>query len=330
MNYKELNSAFKKINNWYDKKTKVLTVKTRPFNTSIVFSNLINRVLYNNGKILYVWGCTDKEQIKKRKREYYNILIDEQKKNHIGDDIKFITIDLLEEVYDDFDLVIFDDISIFSSISKNRLREAVEDVYWRSSKIIIYSSEYVFPIGSKMELVYLVDNVPIVEPRFVLTRIRLENDIPLALYEYLKWFKKNKKRALIIVSSEYMLNKIYNNYYNTLKNDDIRVVKYVKEQNFGFVEDILEGYNDSIFIVTNSIGNYINFIDDLNIVMLFSDNESFSYKEIIYLCGALRVSNEFLPEILLVSKEISDDMDKSKNITRGFNQSLWERKLLKK
>ena len=116
MNYKELNSAFKKINNWYDKKTKVLTVKTRPFNTSIVFSNLINRVLYNNGKILYVWGCTDKEQIKKRKREYYNILIDEQKKNHIGDDIKFITIDLLEEVYDDFDLVIFDDISIFSSL----------------------------------------------------------------------------------------------------------------------------------------------------------------------------------------------------------------------
>ena len=32
MNYKELSNAFKKINNWYQKKTKVLTIKTRPFN----------------------------------------------------------------------------------------------------------------------------------------------------------------------------------------------------------------------------------------------------------------------------------------------------------
>ena len=330
MNYKELNSAFKKINNWYEKKSKVLTVKTRPFNTSIVFSNLINKVLYDNGKILYVWCCNDKEQVKKRKREYYNILIGEQEKNHIGDNIHFITIDSLSEVYDEFDLVVFDDITVFSTVSKDELRDAVEEIYWRSGKIIIYSSEYVFPIGNKMELAYLLDNVPIVEPRFILTRIKLENDIPLALYEYFKWFKKNKKRALIIVPSEYMLNKIYNNYYNNLKNDDIRVVKYVKEQSFGFVEDILDGYNDSVFIVTNSIGNYINHINDLNIVMLFSDDELYTYKDIIYLCGSLKVSNEFLPEILLVSKEISEDMDKSKNITREFNQRLWERKVLKK
>lgn len=330
MNYKEINSAFKKINSWYEKKTKVLNLKTRPFNTSIIFSNLINKVLYDNGKILYVWCCTDKDRVKKRKREYYNILIGEQEKKHIGDNIKFITIDELIDVYDDFDLVIFDDITIFSSISKEKLRESVEEVYWKSKKIIIYSSEYIFPIGNKMELVYLLNNVPIVEPRFVLTRIKLEQDIPLALYEYLKWFKKNKKRALIIVPTEYMLNKVYNNYYHTLKQDDIRVVKYTKEQNFRFVEDILEGYSDSVFIITNSIGNYINYIDDLNIVILFSDDELYTYKEIIYLCGSLKVTKEFLPEILLVSKEISQDMDKSKDITRGFNQSLWERKLLKK
>lgn len=330
MNYKELNSAFKKINNWYENRNKVLTIKTRPFNTSIVFSNLINKILYDNGKILYVWGCTDKEYIKKKKTEYYNILIGEQEKKHVGDNIKFITIDSLSEIYDEFDLVILDDITIFSSISKGELREAVEDVYWRSRKIIIYSTEYIFPIGSKMELVYLLDKVPMIEPRFILTRIRLEEDIPLALYEYLKWFKKNKKRVLIIVPSEYQLNKVYNNYYHTLKNDDIRVIKYVKEQKFKFIEDILEGYSDSVFIVTNSIGNYINYIEDLNIVMLFSDNEFYSYKDIIYLCGGLKVSNKFLPEILLVSKEISDDMDESKKIARGFNQKLWERKLLKR
>lgn len=330
MNYKELNSAFKKINNWYEKKTKVLTVKTRPFNTPIVFSSLINKVLYNSGRVLYVWCCHDKDQLIKMKRDYYNILIGEQEKSFIMENIEFITIDLLADIYHEFDLVIFDDITVFSDVSIDKLREAVEDIYWRSGKIIIYSSEYVFPIGSKMELVYLIDNLPMAEPRFILTRIRLESDIPLALYEYFKWFKKNKKRVLVIVPSEYILNKVYNSYYNTLKSDDIRVVKYVNDQNFGFVEDILEGYSDSVFIVTNSIGNYINYIDDLNIVVLFSDNEVFSYKDIVYLCGSLKVSNEFLPEMLLVSKEISEDMDKSKNITRRFNQSLWERKLLKR
>lgn len=330
MNYKELNSTFKKISNWYDKKTKILTVKTRPFNTSIVFSNLINRVLYDNGKILYVWGCIDKEQIKKRRKEYYNILIDEQKKKNIGSNIKFITIDLLKEICDEFDLVIFDDISIFSSISKDKFREAVESIYWRSRKIIIYSVEYIFPIGEKIELEYLVDNSPMVEPRFILTRIRLESDIPLVLYEYFKWFKMNEKKVLIIVPSEDMLNNIYSNYYNILKNDNIRVVKYLKEQSFRFVEDILEASKESIFIVTNSIGNYINNIDNLNIVMLFLENESFKYKDIIYLCGLLKGDRNLLPEILLVSKEISEDMDKSKNITRGFNKTLWERKFLKK
>ena len=33
MNYKELSNAFKKINKWYLKRTKVLTLKTIPFNT---------------------------------------------------------------------------------------------------------------------------------------------------------------------------------------------------------------------------------------------------------------------------------------------------------
>ena len=31
MNYKELSNTFKKINKWYGKKTKVLSIKTRPF-----------------------------------------------------------------------------------------------------------------------------------------------------------------------------------------------------------------------------------------------------------------------------------------------------------
>ena len=48
MNYKELRNAFKRINKWYAKRTKVLTLKTRPFNTMEIFSNIINKALYEN------------------------------------------------------------------------------------------------------------------------------------------------------------------------------------------------------------------------------------------------------------------------------------------
>lgn len=330
MNYKELNNAFKKINSWYEKKTKVLNIKTRPFNSSIVFSNIINKVLYDNGNILYVWCSTNKENIYRRRREYYNILLSEQQKNNIGDNIKFITIDSLNDIYDDYDLVIFDDITMFSEVSKESLRDAVGDVYWKSKKIIIYSCENVFPIGNKMELAYLLENVPIAEPRVLTTRIRLEDDIPLALYEYFKWFKHNEKRALIIVPSQEKLNKVYNHYYYALKDNSIRIIKYIKEQSFGFVEEILENYSDSVFIVTNSIGDYINCIDSLNIVILFANDKAYSYKDLLFLSGSLKITDKILPEILLVSKEISEDMDIAKDMVREFNKRLWERKLLKK
>ena len=41
MNYKELSNVFKKISKWDSKKTKVLSIKTRPFNTIAVFSTKI-------------------------------------------------------------------------------------------------------------------------------------------------------------------------------------------------------------------------------------------------------------------------------------------------
>ena len=55
MNYKELSNVFKKISKWDSKKTKVLSIKTRPFNTIAVFSNIINQTIFKNKNILYIF-----------------------------------------------------------------------------------------------------------------------------------------------------------------------------------------------------------------------------------------------------------------------------------
>lgn len=329
MNYRELNNAFKAINSWYSKKTKVLNIKTRPYNTSFVFSNIINKILNDGGKILYIWCNTEINNFYIHKQKFYNTMFQESEEKNFNKNIDFATIDEIEKIKDEYDLVIVDDITKFSKVAVEAIRDAVEEIYWRAMKIIIYTCEVVFPIGDKLDLVYLIDANSMIEPRIINTRIRLDEDIPLILYEYLKWFKETKQRVLVVVPSEQKLNKVYNHYYHALKLEDIRVIRYIRGQSFEFIRDIINGYSDSLCIVTNYIGSYIKDIEDLNIVVLFAEDILYSYKKFLYLCGALNVKMNVLPEVIFVSKEISNEMDMAKFMIRGFNKMLWEKKLIR-
>ena len=88
MNYKELSNTFKKINKWYGKKTKVLSIKTRPFNTVEIFSNIINKVVGRESNILYVF-CSKKEKYAYEQQnelyEYINETIEKEKIDKISD-----------------------------------------------------------------------------------------------------------------------------------------------------------------------------------------------------------------------------------------------------
>lgn len=329
MNYKELNNAFKAINSWYSKKTKVLNIKTRPYNTSFVFSNIINKILSDGGKILYIWCNTEVNNFYIDKQKFYSTMFQGKDYFDFSGNIHFGTVDEIGKIKEEYDLVIIDDVTKFSKVTIEDIRDAVEEIYWRAMKIIVYTCEIAFPIGQKLDLVYLPDAISMIEPRIINTRIRLEEDIPLTLYQYLKWFKETKKRVIIVVPSEEKMNKVYNHYYHTLKIDEIRVVRYIRGQNFQFIKDIIEGYSDCLFIITNYIGEYVNDIEDLNIIVLFADDMFYSYKKFLYLSGALNINNDILPEVLFVSKEISNDMDMAKFMIRMFNKMLWEKKLIR-
>ena len=212
MNYKELSNVFKKINKWYSKTTKVLTVKTRPFNTMEVFSNIINKALYENSNILYAFCSEEKEFIKEKINYIYELVDESISSKQLESKLHCITIDEMGSISETYDLVIVDDITLFSKISNEYIRESIENIYWKSNKIIIYSSEYIFPIGEKIELPYILSEAPMIEPRLMSTRIRLEENIPLSLFEYFKWFKENKRIVLVVVPSEEKLNKVYNHF----------------------------------------------------------------------------------------------------------------------
>ena len=123
------------------------------------------------------------------------------------------------------------------------------------------------------------------------------------------------------------LNKVYYTYKDNLKENNTRVIKYEKGDDFNNIEDIIK--SEPVFIVTNSMGDYINRIEDVNILVLFGDDASYTYKRIVYLCGCIDIKSDILPEVLLVSRDTSMDMDKSREIIREFNKKLWEKKLLR-
>ena len=52
----DLKYACDKIDYWYKKNIKFLTIITVPFNTPCIFLNIITNITQNDGKVLYVWG----------------------------------------------------------------------------------------------------------------------------------------------------------------------------------------------------------------------------------------------------------------------------------
>lgn len=62
-------------------------------------------------------------------------------------------------------------------------------------------------------------------------------------------------------------------------------------------------------------------------VILFSDSIYFSYKKFLYICAYIGKVNKLMPEVLLVSKETTIDMNTAKDISRNFNKIIWEKKL---
>lgn len=329
MNYNELNKSLNKINKWYNKRTKVLSIKTRPFNTFEIFTNIINKVIGNGGKVLYVLCSNVNENVYNKQIDIERSILKNNVDKTLKNNLEFANINGLSTKCTSYDLVIFDDISLFSNVANESIREMIEELYWKCNKMIIYTSEFIFPIGEKIEIIYLLSQKPMVEPRLLLTRIRLEEDIPLALFEYFKWFKDNKKNVLIVVPSQDKLDRVYNHYCRTLKSFGIQVVKYNRNQDFRNLSNRMKEYSEGVFIIANNIGDYINKINDLNIVMLFADDFYFNYKRIVYICGAIKNNSNTTSEVLIVTKEVSEDIDNAKSIIRGYNQGLWENGYLK-
>lgn len=330
-NLKEFNNCISKINKWYSKKLKILTIITNPYNSNLIFLDLIEKILKENKKILYVWGFSgvNKEiisELKVKKINFSYSFVDEKEGK---ENLVFTNFSNINKIGNGYDLCIIDDISTYSVVSKEKLRSYAEYLYLYSNRIIIFSIEKVISMGRSITLSDLQRNIPFIEPRIITTRVKLDEDIPYMLYDYFMWFKNNIKKVIIFLPTEEKVNKVYRYYTEGLKIKNVKIIKFLKNDNLKNIDLFYKLKNDSVFIITNNIRNYIKDGINISIVVLFADDMLFDYKKIIYFCSEVgeNIERDNTNEVLLVTKEISKDMDLAKDIIRGYNKEIWERKL---
>ncbi|MGL5086077.1 MAG: hypothetical protein ACRC68_10260 [Clostridium sp.] len=331
INFKEFNNCITKINQWYKKKSKMLTVTTSPYNTTLIFSSIISEIIRNEGKILYIWGneFENKELTDNIKLKRENLTYGFLKSGKDNLDITFTSFINVVNIRGNYELCIIDDISAFSLMSNENIVELFEGMYLYNKRIILYSLERIVAMGEKLEISQMVCKTPFVEPRIITTRINLEEDIPYALYDYLKWFKSNKRRVVIYVPSIDKIKRVYDKYSQILKSDEVKVITLSRGESTKALEKAVNMKDRAIFIVTNNYGQYLSNIKNLDVVVLFADSSFYSYKKILYLCAEAGKDNERTGEVLMVSKEISNDMDVAKTMSRDFNKKIWEKGLLR-
>ncbi|MGL4108956.1 hypothetical protein [Clostridium sp. LP20] len=327
----EIEYSVKKISQWYRKNTKTLSIITSPFNNNYILEDVILEVLNNRKNVLYVWGQNGEdrtliEELKKIKKNITYSTIDsgESKSN-----ITFVNYKNIGNISGKYELTIFDDISNFSTLSKEALRTKYENLIKISNRMILYTIEPITTLGDKLEVAPICSKNPFVEPRFITTRIDLNKDIPYILYDYLKWFRDKRKNIIIYVPSKEKLSLVYDYYANKLKIEGVKVIAISRRDDKKNIKNVLKIKDKATFIITDFMEESLKDLKIDNAIVLFSDDEKYNYKKFLYLCGEIGKININLPEVLFVSREVSEEMEIAKDMARDFNKKIWEKRLMK-
>lgn len=315
---------------WSSSREKYLNVTSPPYNSSEIFINIILSFVYRNKRVLYVTNENSihveiTEKIKKMSKfRGYTYL---KEKSNFEDALLLIAKHgMLNKLNCKFDLVIYDDIKSFSTRTKYEIIEAMTSKAKNNAKMIAYSIERIFE--NKKEIIFPArdNSYPIIEPKFIGTRVDINKDIPYVVYEYIEWSLKTRQKVIIYVPDEVKVRSVYG-YLSVYCSKLDRNVKFFIENkndekildNFIKIKQGIMVTNDFYFDVTNA-----------NVMVFFADNELFNYKKLMYLCGkAGRSEKGPRAEAIFLGNCETEAMDKAKNITRHFNKEAWEMNLLK-
>ncbi|BDC02811.1 hypothetical protein LTX14_002625 [Clostridium perfringens] len=297
------------LKKWYVKSNdRFINLICEPYQKLNFIESLISDCLINNEKVLYVGKSR-----KVCKSEQLNSM-----------NFNFVNFNNLFNIKKNFDLIIYDDVSLYSNKSSIECNEDLMYLKRLSKKIVICSVDKVFNNIKHIEILNNQRKTHFLEPRLITTRVNLENSMPYTLYDYIEWFIREKRILVVYVPNKFNLNKIYEYYTEDLNLENkVKIVKEDKKNSFLKIVNESRFKKEGIIFITDSLHEYFDSIPECDMVIYSFEKYIVDYKKIIFACGALCKNKCTGREVILLSNEEGDNIETARRLARGFNKTLW-------
>ena len=297
------------LKKWYVKSNdRFINLICEPYQKLNFIESLIGDCLINNEKVLYVGKSR-----KVCKNEQLNSM-----------NFDFVNFNNIFNIKKNFDLIIYDDVSLYSNKSSIECNEDLMYLKRLSKKIVICSVDKVFNNIKHIEILNNQRKAHFLEPRLITTRVNLETSMPYTLYDYIEWFIREKRILVVYVPNKFNLNKIYEYYTEDLNLENkVKIVKEDKKNSFLNIVNESRFKKEGIIFITDSLHEYFDSIPECDMVIYSFEKDIVDYKKIIFACGALCKNKCTGREVILLSNEEGDNIETARRLARGFNKTLW-------
>ncbi|MBO3376321.1 hypothetical protein [Clostridium perfringens] len=297
------------LKKWYVKSNdRFINLICEPYQKLNFIESLIGDCLINNEKVLYVGKSR-----KVCKSEQLNSM-----------NFDFVNFNNIFNIKKNFDLIIYDDVSLYSNKSSIECNEDLMYLKRLSKKIVICSVDKVFNNIKHIEILNNQRKTHFLEPRLITTRVNLETSMPYTLYDYIEWFIREKRILVVYVPNKFNLNKIYEYYTEDLNLENkVKIVKEDKKNSFLNIVNESRFKKEGIIFITDSLHEYFDSIPECDMVIYSFEKDIVDYKKIIFACGALCKDKCTGREVILLSNEEGDNIETARRLARGFNKTLW-------
>ena len=298
------------LKKWYVKSNdRFINLICEPYQKLNFIESLISDCLINNEKVLYVGKSR-----KVCKNEQLNSM-----------NFDFANFNNIFNIKKNFDLIIYDDVSLYSNKSSIECNEDLMYLKRLSKKIVICSVDKVFNNIKHIEILNNQRKTHFLEPRIIITRVNLETSIPYTLYDYIEWFIREKRILVVYVPNKFNLNRIYEYYTEDLNLENkVKIVKEDKKNSFLNIVSESRFKKEGIIFITDSLHENFDSIPECDMVIYSFEKDIVDYKKIIFACGALCKDKFTGREVILLSNEEGDNLETARRLARGFNKTLWK------
>lgn len=316
-----------KLINYFRKRIQKINVLSFFYNTPSIFEKVMSYALAQKKTVLYITNEL-KENISLAKYlssvGYKLNYINYEFEGISRDKINICTHNRALYLSEKFDLIIYDDVNSIPIHEKEGILRLLEHLSSSYGTMIAYSIEEIFDDG--VTLFHPINNNgrPLIEPRIINTRINVNEDLPLVIYDYISWSIFSGKKVIIYVPDDEKVENI-NNYLLNFKDQltkNIYIYNRTKKDKTNIEKFRIAAKG---IIITDCFEQEEMDLQEINVMVFFADNEVFNYKKLVYLTSrANRCLSESREEVIFLSNETNEAIDKAKDILRELNRKAWE------